>query len=182
MARLILFNKPYGVLSRFTDENGRSTLADFISIKNIYPAGRLDRDSEGLILLTDDGPLQARISDPGHKMEKTYWAQVEGMVDDTVLQQLRQGVMVQGQMTRPAKARAISPPQLWDRDPPIRQRRHIPTSWLEISIQEGRNRQVRRMTAAAGLPTLRLVRVSIGHWALEDLLPGQWREADPVLC
>lgn len=182
MTRLILFNKPYDVLSRFTDENGRSTLSDFISIKNIYPAGRLDRDSEGLILLTDDGALQAHISDPRHKMEKTYWVQIEGIADETALQQLQHGVMVQGQMTRPAKTKAISPPALWDRDPPIRQRQHVPTSWLEISIHEGRNRQIRRMTAAVGLPTLRLVRVSIGPWALEDLLPGQWREVDPVLC
>jgi 23S rRNA pseudouridine2457 synthase len=182
MTRLILFNKPYGVLSQFTDENGRSTLSDFINIKNVYPAGRLDRDSEGLILLTDDGQLQSHISDPKHKMEKIYWVQVEGMVDETALQQLQHGVMVQGQMTKPAKARAISPPTLWERDPPIRQRQHIPTSWLEISIHEGRNRQVRRMTATVDLPTLRLVRIGIGPWALEDLLPGQWREVDPVLC
>lgn len=182
MTRLILFNKPYGVLSQFTDDNARSTLADFISVKNVYPAGRLDRDSEGLMLLTDDGTLQAHISDPRHKMEKTYWVQVEGMVNETALQQLQHGVMIQGHKTKPAKAEAIPPPALWDRNPPIRQRQHIPTSWLEISIREGRNRQVRRMTAAVGLPALRLVRVRIGPWALEDLLPGQWREVDPVLC
>ncbi len=177
MPRLICFNKPYGVLTKFTDSEGRATLADFIKIPGVYPAGRLDKDSEGLLLLTDDGGLQHRLSDPRHKLPKTYWVQVEGLPDEGALEVLRRGVMIQGQRSRPAGARVIPEPQLWPRDPPVRFRRNIPTSWLEITLTEGRNRQVRHMTAAAGCPTLRLVRCAIGPWKLGDLQPGQWRDA-----
>lgn len=177
MARLILFNKPYGVLTQFTGTAGRPTLANFISIRGVYPAGRLDRDSEGLLLLTDDGRLQHRLSDPRHKLPKIYWAQVEGEASDAALQQLRSGVVLDGRRTRPAKARRIDEPSLWPRDPPIRFRKNIPTPWLEIELTEGRNRQVRRMTAAVGHPTLRLVRYAVGGYALEDLKPGEWRDA-----
>lgn len=176
MSRLLLFNKPYNVLSQFTDGDGRQTLADYIDIPGVYPAGRLDRDSEGLLLLTDDGKLQQRISDPRFKKPKTYWVQVEGIPDDAALQQLRRGVQLKDGMTRPATVRRIEAPALWPRNPPVRFRKHIPTSWLELVIREGRNRQVRRMTAAAGLPTLRLVRVAIGDWQLGDLAPGEWRD------
>lgn len=176
MARLILFNKPYGVLCRFTDDDGRPTLADFIAISNVYPAGRLDRDSEGLLLLTDDGKLQARIAEPRHGLGKTYWAQVEGIVDTEALAKLRAGVELNDGPTRAAEADAIAEPDLWPRDPPIRVRRNIPTSWLRLTIHEGRNRQVRRMTAAVGLPTLRLVRYSVGEWSVTGLAPGAWRE------
>lgn len=174
MARLILLNKPYDMLSQFTDDGGRATLASCVSAPGFYPAGRLDRDSEGLLLLVDDGRLQQRISDPRHKMGKVYWAQVEGLISDEALQKLAAGVLLNDGMTRPAKARRLQEPALWPRVPPIRERRHIPTSWLEITLFEGRNRQVRRMTAAVGLPTLRLVRAAIGPWALGNLQPGQW--------
>lgn len=175
--RLILLNKPYGVLCQFTDGDGRPTLADYVPVRDVYAAGRLDRDSEGLVLLTDDGGLQHQLSDPRHKTQKTYWAQVEGIPTNEALILLQNGVMIKGQKTRPAEVRLISDPDLWQRDPPIRIRKNIPTRWLEIKLTEGRNRQVRRMTAAVGLPTLRLVRVAIGDWHLRDLSPGQWRDA-----
>lgn len=175
MAQLILFNKPFDVLSQFTDECGRPTLADYIDTPNargFYPAGRLDRDSEGLLLLTNDGRLQHRISDPQHKLPKTYWAQVEGYATEDRLNALRKGIALKDGVTLPAKAELIAPPPLWPRTPPIRERLNIPTQWLELTITEGKNRQVRRMTAAVGLPTLRLVRVAIGPWQLQALDPG----------
>lgn len=175
MPQIILFNKPFDVLCQFTDEGGRRTLADWIDIPNIYAAGRLDRDSEGLVLLTDDGVLQARIAQPRHKMPKTYWVQVEGVPTDDALSQLRHGVILNDGPTLPAEVRRIGPPALWARVPPIRQRNNDVTSWLEIILCEGRNRQVRRMTAAVGYPTLRLVRVRIGTWALDGLAPGECR-------
>ncbi|MFM8332513.1 MAG: rRNA large subunit pseudouridine synthase E [Candidatus Methylumidiphilus sp.] len=180
MTRLILFNKPYGVLTQFTDrEQGRTTLADYITLPGVYVAGRLDLDSEGLLLLTDDGKLQAQIADPRHKMPKTYWAQVEGVPGADALERLRRGVMLNDGPTRPAQAWLIdAPDSLWPRDPPIRRRAAIPTSWLELTLREGRNRQVRRMTAAVGFPTLRLIRAAIGGWTLDGLAPGQWREAN----
>lgn len=181
-ARLVLLNKPFGTLCQFTDSEARATLADILPVRDVYPAGRLDRDSEGLVILTNDGSLQHRISDPEHKLAKTYWVQVEGRPDEVALQRLREGVELDGRITRPAEARLLdTEPQLWPRDPPIRYRRAIPTSWLEIVLREGRNRQVRRMTAAVGYPALRLVRISVGPWQLEDLAPGQWRAADPSL-
>jgi len=177
---LVLFNKPFGVLSQFTDRGSpttRSTLSDFVDVPGVYPAGRLDRDSEGLLLLTDDGRLQARIADPRFKLPKTYLVQVEGEPDAAALAALRDGVMRADGPTRPAEAAAIDDPDLWPRDPPIRVRRHIPDRWLRLVIREGRNRQVRRMTAAVGHPTLRLVRVAIGEWTLSELAPGAWRRA-----
>jgi len=174
---LIAFNKPYGVLCKFMPEPGRPTLADHIRIPRVHPAGRLDHDSEGLLLLTDDGPLQARITDPRHKLPKVYWAQVEGLVTEDGLVRLRQGVDLGDFTTRPAEAQRIDePPDLWSRDPPIRYRARIPTSWIELTLREGRNRQVRRMTARVGFPTLRLVRARIGRIGLEGLAPGSWRE------
>lgn len=175
---LILFNKPYGVLSQFTDASGepsRSALSRFIQVPGVYPAGRLDLDSEGLLLLTDDGRLQARISDPRYKLPKTYLVQVEGDVEDAALALLRRGVRLKDGMTRPAVAECIAPPPLWPRDPPIRVRKSVPDCWLRLTISEGRNRQVRRMTAAIGHPTLRLVRWSIGEWTLDGLAPGECR-------
>ena len=173
---LIAFNKPFNVLCQFTDGAGRRTLADFVKAKDVYPAGRLDYDSEGLLLLTDDGALQKHIADPQHKMIKTYLAQVERIPDDKALALLRRGVKLKDGMTAPAGARRVEEPAwLWPREPPIRHRRNIPTAWLEITLTEGRNRQVRRMTAAVGHPTLRLVRVGIGEWSLDDLKPGEWK-------
>jgi len=179
MARLILLNKPYGVLSQFTDrgtEGARATLSDHVAVPGVYPAGRLDRDSEGLLLLTDDGRLQARIADPRFKLPKTYLVQVEGAPDEAALDRLRQGVVLNDGPTRPAEAAAIDPPELWERVPPVRFRKSVPDHWLSITIREGRNRQVRRMTAAVGLPTLRLVRWRIGEWSVDGLAPGEWRE------
>lgn len=176
-SRLIFFNKPYGVLSQFTPEGRWRGLKDFIDIPQVYVAGRLDADSEGLLLLTNDGKLQARISDPKFKMEKVYWVQVEGIPDETALQALRQGVQLNDGPTRAARARLMNqPPDLWERDPPVRVRQAIPTAWLELAISEGRNRQVRRMTAAVGFPTLRLIRAAIGPHTLEGLTPGIYRE------
>lgn len=175
----LLFNKPYGVLSRFTDPDGRPTLADWLRAPGLYPAGRLDQDSEGLLVLTDDGGLQARIAHPRHHWPKTYWVQVEGEVSDAALAALRRGVSLRDGRTRPAGAEAMAEPaRLWPRDPPIRFRKRVPTGWLGLTLREGRNRQVRRMTAAVGLPTLRLIRWSVGPWTLEGLAPGEWREVD----
>ena len=178
--RLIRFNKPYGVLSQFTPEGRWRGLKDFIDIPDVYVAGRLDADSEGLLLLTGDGQLQARIADPRFKMEKTYWVQVEGVPSDAALAALRGCVPLKDGITLPAQARLLdAPPEaLWEREPPIRARQSIPTAWLELVIREGRNRQVRRMTAAVGLPTLRLVRAAIGPYALEGLAPGSWQAVD----
>jgi 23S rRNA pseudouridine2457 synthase len=180
MTRLLLFNKPYGTLCQFSGDGGaavRATLKDFIAVPGVYPAGRLDLDSEGLLLLTDDGRLQARIADPKFKLPKTYLVQVEGDVDEAGLAALRQGVRLKDGVTLPAEAERIAPPPLWPRDPPVRFRKTVPDCWLSLTIREGRNRQVRRMTAAIGHPTLRLVRWRIGEWALDGLAPGEWREA-----
>ena len=176
---LILLNKPYGVLPQFTDSSDppRPVLAGYVDVKGVYPAGRLDMDSEGLMLLTDDGRLQARIADPKHKMEKTYLEQVEGAPDEAQLGALRRGVTLKDGPTLPAKAELIAPPDLWPRDPPVRVRKTVPDAWIRLTIREGRNRQVRRMTAAVGLPTLRLVRWQVGDWSLDGIAPGQWREA-----
>ena len=172
----VIFNKPYNVLSQFTDSEGRETLATYIKQKGIYAAGRLDRDSEGLLILTSYGKLQHYISQPRYKMAKTYWAQVERDITPEAVESLRSGVKLKDGTTAPAKVQVIDEPDIWPRDPPIRERKNVPTSWIEISITEGRNRQVRRMTAEAGFPTLRLVRVAIGPWQLGDLQPGQYRE------
>jgi 23S rRNA pseudouridine2457 synthase len=173
---LVLFNKPYGVISQFSADDKHPTLAEFIPIKNVYPAGRLDHDSEGLLLLTDDGDLQNRIAHPRHKMSKTYWAQVEGDITESALAQLRKGVMLNDGITRPAECQRMEEPDnLWPRDPPIRFRKNIPTSWIALTIKEGRNRQVRRMTAATGFPTLRLIRFQIGGWNLQDIKPGEYK-------
>ena len=175
MAKLILFNKPFGVLSQFTDGSGRRTLADYITIKKVYAAGRLDKDSEGLLLLTDDGKLQNEIAHPHRKMAKHYWVQIEGEISDQDIQQLRVGVNIKDGKTAPAKVRLISEPvDLWLRNPPIRVRKSIPTQWLEIIIREGKNRQIRRMTAAVGCPTLRLIRFQIGDWKLGQLGSGEF--------
>lgn len=175
MSRILLFNKPYGVICQFSPDGMHPTLADYIALPEVYPAGRLDTDSEGLLLLTDDGKLQHRITDPKHKLPKTYWVQVEGIPDEAALEQLRRGVKLNDGVTLPAEAQAMEePPQLWQREPPVRFRKNIPTSWVSLTIREGRNRQVRRMTAAVGLPTLRLIRYAIGDWTLDGIAPGQW--------
>jgi 23S rRNA pseudouridine2457 synthase len=172
---VILFNKPFGVICQFTGDGTRPTLKNYVDVPHVYPAGRLDTDSEGLVVLTANGAMQARISNPKHKLAKTYWVQVEGSPSDAQLAALAHGVELDGVVTRPAQARAIDePPLLWPRDPPIRVRRAIPTAWLELVIHEGRNRQVRRMTAAVGLPTLRLIRWSVGPWTLDGLASGAW--------
>ena len=177
MANIILLNKPYNVLSQFTDSAGRTTLKHFLpNHPGFHPAGRLDYDSEGLLILTDSGSLQHRISDPKHKLSKTYWVQVEGDITDEALSYLQDGVQLKDGKTRPAKARKIDEPSIWERQPPIRERRNIPTSWIELTISEGKNRQVRRMTANVGFPTLRLIRVAIGDWSLGKLLPGEYLE------
>ena len=182
MSRILLFNKPYGVICQFTPrqfsrDGLHPTLADYIPVPNVYAAGRLDTDSEGLLLLTDNGKLQHRITDPQHKLPKTYWVQVEGVPDEAALAQLRRGVQLNDGMTLPAGASLMEEPAgLWQRDPPVRFRQSIPTSWLKLTIREGKNRQVRRMTAAAGYPTLRLIRYAIGEWTLDGLEPGIWRE------
>ena len=178
---LIALNKPFGVICKFSPEPGKRTLADFIDVPRVYPAGRLDTDSEGLLLLTDDGALQARISSPKFKLSKIYWAQVEGVPTEEAIDKLRKGVNLGDFTTQPAGARLIEEPtNLWPRDPPIRYRAKIPTTWLEITLREGKNRQVRRMTAKVGLPTLRLVRAAIGDIRVEDLAPGEWREIDAM--
>ncbi len=175
----LLLNKPFGVLCQFTGEPGQRTLKEFVPVADVYPAGRLDTDSEGLVVLTDDGALQARLSHPRYKLPKTYWVQVEGLVDQVALDRLCRGITFSDFATQPAQAREIEPPALlWPRDPPIRVRKLIPTSWIEIALTEGKNRQVRRMTAAVGLPALRLVRWRIGDWQLGTLAPGQWRDAE----
>lgn len=183
MSKVILFNKPFDVLSQFTDRgtegSPRRTLSDFISVPNVYAAGRLDRDSEGLLLLTDDGKLQHRIADPKNKMSKCYWAQVEGVPSDEALEQLRRGVKLKDGMTRPAKAARMEPPvALWPRTPPIRFRKNVPDCWIKITLTEGRNRQVRRMTAAVGHPTLRLIRYRIGAWTIDGINNGDWVEIE----
>ncbi|MEO0607719.1 MAG: pseudouridine synthase [Pseudomonadota bacterium] len=181
MTRIILFNKPFNVLSQFTDRgleaSSRETLSDYLAIPGVYPAGRLDRDSEGLMVLTDNGKLQSRITDPKNRTPKTYWAHVEGVPDEAALAALREGIPLKDGLTAPAQARAIAPPSdLWPRTPPIRVRKTVPDAWLELTITEGRNRQVRRMTAAVGHPTLRLIRAAVGEWTLEGLASGDWRE------
>ncbi len=175
--RLIIFNKPFRVLCQFTDSSGRATLADYIPVPDVYAAGRLDFDSEGLVALTNAGHIQSLIADPRHKLPKTYLAQVEGIPTQQAIRQLSRGVRLNDGMTRPAEARLIEPPNVWERTPPIRERKNIPTSWLKITITEGRNRQIRRMTAAVGYPTLRLIRERIGPWSLGDLRLGEWRDA-----
>jgi 23S rRNA pseudouridine2457 synthase len=180
MGRILLFNKPYGVICQFSRDGMHPTMADYIALPDFYPAGRLDTDSEGLVVLTDDGQLQHRITDPKHKLPKTYWVQVEGVPDEIALEQLCSGVKLPDFTTQPAEARLIDEPaSLWPRNPPIRHRKNIPTSWLELTIREGKNRQVRRMTAAVGLPTLRLIRHRIGEWTLSGLEQGKWRLESP---
>ncbi len=178
MPRVILLNKPYDVLCQFTDGAGRRTLAEVVAVPGVYPAGRLDRDSEGLLVLTDDGRLQARIANPRHRTEKTYLAQVEGLPDPAAVQALERGIVLKDGPTLPARVRQVPPPAwLWPRDPPIRVRQSVPDCWLELTIREGRNRQIRRMTAAVGHPTLRLIRWRVGDWTLAGLAPGAWRDA-----
>jgi 23S rRNA pseudouridine2457 synthase len=176
MAGLIIFNKPFRVMSQFTDDSGRKTLADYLSAPGFRAAGRLDYDSEGLLLLTDDGQLQHRIANPSAKTWKTYWAQLEGIPDDDQLQALRNGLNLKDGLTLPARAKIMDTPEVWPRDPPIRERKNKPTCWLELQIREGRNRQVRRMTAAIGFPTLRLIRKSVADWSLDGLAPGESRK------
>jgi 23S rRNA pseudouridine2457 synthase len=178
VARILLFNKPWGVLTQFTDREGRPTLAEYIPVPGVHPAGRLDRDSEGLVVLTDDGRLQARLSDPRHHTGKTYWVEVEGIPSDADLALLREGVDLRDGRTLPARVERIEPPELWPRDPPVRTRRHIPTCWLAITLTEGRNRQVRRMTAAVGHPTLRLVRYRVASWTIDGIAPGRFLVLD----
>lgn len=180
MSKLILFNKPYNVLSQFTDSDethaaNRQNLSDYLSIDKVYPAGRLDRDSEGLLLLTDSGRLQHKIAHPRHNKEKSYWVQVDGCITLEAVKQLCRGVNLKDGLTRPAKARKISAPDIWPRQPPVRFRKEIPTSWIEITLSEGKNRQIRRMTAATGFPTLRLIRYQVGQWFLKDLQPGEFK-------
>jgi 23S rRNA pseudouridine2457 synthase len=172
---IVLFNKPFNVLCQFTDREGRKTLSDFVKIKNVYAAGRLDFDSEGLVILTDDGKLQHLISDPKHKLEKTYWVQVEGIPSEESLNKLRKGILLNDGLTKPAKAKLIDAQKITERNPPIRERKNIPTSWIELIISEGKNRQVRRMTAAIGHPTLRLIRHSIGDWNIDNIKPSEYR-------
>ncbi|ARN75789.1 pseudouridine synthase [Oceanicoccus sagamiensis] len=176
MAKIILLNKPFNVLCQFTDKEGRANLADFVDTAGVYPAGRLDYDSEGLVILTDDGKLQHQISHPDAKQSKTYWVQVEGSPSHTDLEPLRRGIKLNDGLCRPAKVALIEEPAIWPRTPPVRQRSAIPTSWLELSISEGRNRQVRRMTAAIGHPTLRLIRAKVGDWTIDGLAPGESRQ------
>jgi len=177
VSKLILFNKPYGVICQFSPHEKHQSLAEYISIKDIYPAGRLDHDSEGLLLLTDNGKLQHKISDPKNKMKKTYWVQVDKEITSEAIEQLKKGVMLKDGKTKPAQATIITEPEgLWPREPPVRFRKNIPTSWLALTIQEGKNRQVRRMTAAVGFPTLRLIRAKIGEWELGNLQPGEMKE------
>ena len=177
MSRIVLFNKPFGVICQFSPDGLHPTLADYIPVREVYPAGRLDTDSEGLLILTDDGKLQHRITDPQHKLPKTYWVQVEGVPSENSLSNLRQGVILKDGRTLPAQVRLMTePPELWPRNPPIRIRQTVPTSWLELTIREGKNRQVRRMTAAINHPTLRLIRHSIDEWTLNNLKLGEWRE------
>jgi len=177
MSRILIFNKPYNVICQFSDDGLHATLADFIQLPGFYPAGRLDTDSEGLLLLTDDGKLQHRITDPKHKLPKTYWVQVEGVPDEGALAQLQRGVLLRDGLTRPAGVERMNEPAgLWSRTPPIRERKNNPVSWLELTLHEGKNRQIRRMTAAVGYPTLRLIRYRIGDWVLDDMEPGVWRE------
>jgi 23S rRNA pseudouridine2457 synthase len=173
---LILFNKPYGVISQFSEHEKHASLAEFISEKEFYPAGRLDHDSEGLLILTDEGKIQHCLSDPKHKQAKTYWVQVDGEITEAALAELEKGVILKDGLTKPAKAKKIEEPDLWPRNPPVRYRAEIPTSWIDLTITEGKNRQVRRMTAAVGFPTLRLIRVSIGDFNINDLSPGEWRK------
>lgn len=182
MSSLYLLNKPFNVLPTFTDDQGRDTLAQFIDIPKIYAAGRLDYDSEGLLVLTSDGELQHRLAHPKFKLPKTYWVQVEGNITEQALEQLRKGVELKDGLTRPAKATTIQIQEPWPRVPPIRERKNIPTSWIELIISEGRNRQVRRMTAAVGFPTLRLIRYAVGDWTIDDLAPGEWRKEDVNLA
>lgn len=177
MSKLILFNKPYGVICQFSHDDNHPSLAEYIPIKKVYPAGRLDHDSEGLLLLTDDGSLQNKITHPKNKMAKTYWVQVDNQITNTAIQQLSKGVELKDGLTLPATVKLITEPDnLWPRTPPVRFRKNIPTSWIEITIKEGRNRQIRRMTAKAGFPTLRLIRYKIGDWNLDELKPGEYKK------